>query len=154
MGEKKELKRLKKELWKKKEKKKKKKEKKSEARDSDLSEDDFKALADIPAEDSEEELYRFFEEKTPEDKERKRNSSGKSKSSSKSRSRGRWSSGEKSGGERREKEGKEKTKKKKKLALEDLEFDLQKLQASTDEESLDLLEKMRKKNQKMLKRMK
>jgi len=175
--EKRELKRLRKELRRKEEKlnkkeeklakkkKKSKKDRKSDPRDSDnedLSDDDFKALADIPAEDSDEELFRFFEDDAPKDSERKRNSSGKSKTSSKSSSRGRWSSGDKSSGEKERKEVKDKesrgerakVKKSNKLALEDLEYDLLKLQETTDEESLDLLEKMRKKNQKRLKRMK
>lgn len=182
-AEKKELKKLKRDIKKKekneKKKKKSKKEKKVEEPESDaLSDDDFKALADVPAEDSDEELYRFFENKSPEDKKgRKRNSSGgkvkssgEEKSSSRGRRssgedklscRGRRSSGELSGAEKsergslKERLGRklEQPKKKKKLALEDLQFDLEKLQGSTDEESLDLLQKMKRKNEKRLRRM-
>jgi len=121
--------------------------------------------------DSDEELFRFFEdqEHSSEEKKRKRKSSGKSEGV-----RSRRSSGEKNsrkntsprvegrsdeGARIKMRLGKKVDEKMSKLERggirrsDEMLFNLEKLQGSTDEESLDILEKMKRKNEKRLRRM-
>lgn len=200
---KKEVKEMKKreKLEKKGKKKSKKVKKTSMSNDEDLSDEDLKdslKRALSPEADSEEELFRFFEDQeqsSEEKKRKKRNSSGKGDQQARSRR----SSGEKSSRKRRPSTtssippikikiggkvetinprgeeigqrgsgdfGKIKLRLGKKVDVEsrsvgkgtrrdsgEMLFDLEKFQGSTDEESLDILEKMKRKNEKRLRRM-
>merc|ERR1719318_1236791 len=174
-------------LEKKGKKKSKKVKKTSMSNDEDLSDEELKDTlkrALSPGADSDEELFRFFEDqdKSPEEKKRKkRSSSGKGDQATRSRR----SSGEKSSRKRRPSitstpaiklkiggkvstiaTGEIKSRLGKKVDVEsrsvgkgtrrdsgELLFDLEKFQGSTDEDSLDILEKMKRKNEKRLRRM-
>jgi len=183
---KKEVKELKKrEKLEKKGKKKSKKVKKLSVSNDDFSDEDLNDSGmrkTPPGADSDEELFRFFEDQEQENSSEERKNKKKINSGKGDQVRARRSSGEKfvkrrssaSGdGERvqrgREDVGRIKARLGKKVGLngdgerslgkggrresDEMLFDLEKFQGSTDEESLDILEKMKRKNEKRLKRM-